>query len=468
MPRQRRPGRLLDRREPGGRVVVGDHEQTGGDGDPDQRAQVELPPVLLDPVGEGDAVHQPVGHRNEGQRRQPPRQDQALVQRPLDVPRRRFDRERADDRSDDRHAAEHQWEDCDAGGVARRKGQDPEQHDGNRGDRVGFEKVGGHSRAVADVVTDVVGDHRRVARIVLRNAGLDLADQVGADVGGLGEDSAAKPGEDRDQRAAEPEPDQRVNGVPRAFADAPGEDPVVAGDTQQRQPNDQQAGHRATPEGDVQRPSDTTACGLGDPGVRAHRHVHADVASRRRQHPADQEPDRDPDVLDRYQDDEQDHPNARDRRVLPVQVGSRALLDRSRDRTHPLVSWRQGEQRLRGQDAIDDGGGRADERHDHAVVRQKAGQNFSSLVLQGPDFGRAAYRQTARNESIAFSPNSGLSGEGLLARDPETTAALRGPGLARARRLGLCFRCCAARRRRRALVGRTGGIGVGGIWVGGI
>ena len=53
---------------------------------------------------------------------------------------------------------------------------------------IGLEQVGGHAGAVADIVADVVGDHGGVARIVLGNSGLDLADEVGADVGGLGED----------------------------------------------------------------------------------------------------------------------------------------------------------------------------------------------------------------------------------------------------------------------------------------
>ena len=65
--------------------------------------------------------------------------------------------------------------------------------------------------AVADVVADVVGDHGRVARVVLGDARLDLADQVGADVGGLREDAAAESREDGDQRAAEREPDQVVD-----------------------------------------------------------------------------------------------------------------------------------------------------------------------------------------------------------------------------------------------------------------
>jgi hypothetical protein len=88
------------------------------------------------------------------------------------------------------------------------------QHHGrDHGHGVGLEQVGGHAGAVADVVTDVVGDHRRVARIIFRNAGFDLADQVGADVGALGEDAAAETGEDGDQRGAEGEADQRLDHV---------------------------------------------------------------------------------------------------------------------------------------------------------------------------------------------------------------------------------------------------------------
>ena len=86
-----------------------------------------------------------------------------------------------------------------------------EHHGRDHRHRIGLEQVGRHAGAVADVVADVVGDGRRVARIVLGNAGFDLADEVGADVGALGEDAAAETGEDRDQRGAEAERDQRVD-----------------------------------------------------------------------------------------------------------------------------------------------------------------------------------------------------------------------------------------------------------------
>ena len=49
-----------------------------------------------------------------------------------------------------------------------------------------LEEVRAAAGAVADVVTDEVGNDARITRIVLGNARLDLANQVRADVGGLG------------------------------------------------------------------------------------------------------------------------------------------------------------------------------------------------------------------------------------------------------------------------------------------
>ena len=54
----------------------------------------------------------------------------------------------------------------------------------------------------------VIGDHRRVARVVLRNTRFDLTDQISADIRALGEDTAAETGKDRDQRAAKGQSNQ--------------------------------------------------------------------------------------------------------------------------------------------------------------------------------------------------------------------------------------------------------------------
>ena len=68
-------------------------------------------------------------------------------------------------------------------------------------------------------VDDVVRDGGRITRIVFRNAGLNLADQIATDVSALGEDTAAKTGKNRDQRGAETERDNGVDD--RAVIGAP-------------------------------------------------------------------------------------------------------------------------------------------------------------------------------------------------------------------------------------------------------
>ncbi len=349
--------------------------------------------------------------------------------------------------------------------------QHAEQHHRYGGDRVGLEQVGRHTRAVADVVAHVVGDHGRVARIVLGDAGLDLADEVGADVGGLREDAAAEPSEHRDQRAAEAESDQRVDRLARGLARDPGQHAVVTGDADQRQADDQQAGDGAAAERDRQRRRDAAASRFGDARVGAHRDVHPDVAGGGRQQSADQETDRDADVLDRDQRDEQDEADAGDRRVLAVQIGARALLHSGRDRLHALVSGRQREQRARGQNAVNDGGGRAHERDQHAVVRQEASQEVlrrklcnrgeardcAANVEKGPPPADSSGgpAKTARESSVLATPGRPVDGgpDALLARNPEPAAALRRPRLA-----GLCRLLRGLGRRR----GRRGaGLGRG-------
>jgi hypothetical protein len=57
--------------------------------------------------------------------------------------------------------------------------------------------------AVADHVADKVSDDRGVARVVLGNAGLDLAHEVRTHVRSLGVDAAAELHEQRDERRAE-------------------------------------------------------------------------------------------------------------------------------------------------------------------------------------------------------------------------------------------------------------------------
>ena len=183
------------------------------------------------------------------------------------------DREDADDRRD--HAdrtneqREHHARDRPHLGAGERCRAEDQR--GHQCDLVGLEQVGGHPRAIADVVADVVGDHGGVARVVLGDPLFDLADQVGSDVGGLREDAASDPHEHREQRSAEPEADQHGRRV--AFVDQ--ED---HGGAEQAEADREHAGHAARPERDLQR---TTEAGLTGrvrrPDVGSDRKPHPDV-----------------------------------------------------------------------------------------------------------------------------------------------------------------------------------------------
>jgi len=120
------------------------------------------------------------------------RHGQPLVERPHDVVAgTQLDEEGAGNRADDADGADHQRIDHQARLGVTHKENRRQQHGGDDRDRVGLEKVGGHAGAVADIVADIIGNDRGVPGIVLRDASFDLAHEVGADIGPLGEDAAA-------------------------------------------------------------------------------------------------------------------------------------------------------------------------------------------------------------------------------------------------------------------------------------
>ena len=69
----------------------------------------------------------------------------------------------------------------------------------------GAEEVSTHTGDVTDVIANVVSDNGRVTRIVFRNSRLDLANEVGANIGCFREDTAAHAREQRDGRTAKAE-----------------------------------------------------------------------------------------------------------------------------------------------------------------------------------------------------------------------------------------------------------------------
>ena len=205
----------------------------------------------------------------------------ALIKRAHDVlAAAEADEERADDRGHHAGPADGQRHHHARKLEFGRQSDGGEHHGGDRGDDVGFEQVGGHARAVADIITDIVGDRGGVARIVLGDTCLHLAHHVAADIGALGEDAAAETGENRDQRGAEGGRDERVDHLAarRIEAERAGEEPEIDRNAEQPEAGDKQPGHRAGLEGEVEPASQRLGRRLRDADIGAHGHVHADEA----------------------------------------------------------------------------------------------------------------------------------------------------------------------------------------------
>ena len=269
----------------------------------------------------------------------------------------RADREHTDDRGEDADRPCDEREDetdhplLRVVGVDRTERGDAEDDRRDQRDLVALEQVRGHARAVTDVVADVVGDRRRVPRVVLGDALLDLAHEVGADVGRLGEDAAAHPHEQRDEGPAEPEADEDRGAHVL-------EDHDDQGRAEQPEADREHPGDAAGPERHPQRSREGAGAGGGrGTDVAAHRKAHADEAGERGQEgagdegegpvdprlgerqPADRrdarEPGRHCDLGGRHEDDDRDRDqDHRDGAELTAEIRHRAFLDRLGDLDH--------------------------------------------------------------------------------------------------------------------------------------
>ena len=216
--------------------------------------------------------------------------------------------------------------------LAERGHAEDQRRDQRHGVRL--EEVGGHAGAVADVVADVVGDRGGVARVVLGDVLLDLADQVGADVGGLGEDAATDTHEHGEQGRAEAEALEHVRGL------------VLEGEDDDARAEEAEADGRHTdegagPEADRHRRVAALVAGRGRyPEVGADGQGHAEVPDRCREAGADQEEDRAEDphhgVVGGQSEQQEERHGGEDAEgpELPGQVGAGAFLHRVGDVLH--------------------------------------------------------------------------------------------------------------------------------------
>ena len=208
---------------------------------------------------------------------------------------------------------------------------------------VRLEQVRPHARNVAHVVAHVVGDGGGVAGVILGNARLDLADKVGSNVGRLGVDAPAHPGEQGDRRRAHAEPGDDLDVL---------EYPVQDRNAEQSDADDRQPHDRAAVEGQSQCWVQSRLRLDRRARIGAHRYAHADVPGQRRSDRPNQVGDgRRRDAVRAFTDlaenvvvDEQgknddDHNNEDGQNaVLALEEGCRSLPDGVADEPHPLVA----------------------------------------------------------------------------------------------------------------------------------
>ena len=370
-------GDLLHRPVVGAGVVVGDPHQTAGDQQADQRAAVHAPAGEAGAAArvDGAAAQEQQRDRDQHHRRDDRGAEEALVQRRHDVAARpELDQVGADHRAEKADAADEERVEHERGLGALGEEDGAEQHGRDHGDGIGLEQVRRHAGTVADVVAHVVRDHRGIARVVFRDAGLDLTNQIGPDIGPFGKNAAAEAGEDRDQRGAERQADQALEHRAGVQADQH-QDGVIDGDSEQAERHDQEPRDGASAKRHVQRAVESAPRGLGGAHVRLHRYGHADVAGRAREHGAEQEAEGNVKAQEDPEHDEHHRADCGNGHVLPVQIGHGAFLDGARDLAHARRAGRLGQdQAARGQ-PVGEADGRAG---DHQNVEKPIDSGHAS------------------------------------------------------------------------------------------
>ena len=155
--------------------------------------------------------------------------------------------------------------------------------------RRGLKDVRATAGAIAHVVAHQVRNHRGIARIVFRDAGLHLAHQVRAYVGSLGVDAAAQLGEERHQRSAKAKADQLIRNVLRIRQSAKKEE--QAAHSEQREADDHHAGDRTPVQRDLQGLAQAGTGSTGGANIGTNGDEHAGVAGKTGADGADQEAD---------------------------------------------------------------------------------------------------------------------------------------------------------------------------------
>jgi hypothetical protein len=230
--------------------------------------------------------------------------------------------EGADQGGDQAHSCHQEGQD-DAGPIGHEDAQR-----GGRNDRaaVALEQVGAHAGHVAHVVAHVVGDHGRVAGIVLRDAELDLAHQVGAHVSRFGVDAAPYAREQGDGAGAKAEAGDVL--------DVAVEEDVEQGHAQQAEADHSHTHHRAAAEGHPQAFVQAATGGCGGAHIGPYGYVHTQITGCARCDGAGDEGDGCLPVEEDGDDNRYHRDESGEEGILPLQESRRAFLDGVGDLPH--------------------------------------------------------------------------------------------------------------------------------------
>ena len=302
------------------------------------------------PVLDAQQIEDTEGGQGDQQRAEIDAHAQRAEQLAHRGPLLRAHEEDADDREQDAHGGDqHRGQHgLELQGLAAGRGEGcgAERRGGQHRTAVALVEVGAHAGHVTHVITHVVGNRRRIARVVLGDAGLDLAHQVGAHVGSLRVDAAADTGEEGLRRGSHAEGQHRRGDDDQLLRSGHigevVEDQVPERDIEQAEAHDDQSHDGAAAEGDLQAAVERLARRMGRAGRGVGCGLHAEETRKPREEPARQEGEGHPRVLhagtvgqvgeQKRQGDEDD----RDDLVLLAQIGHRPLADMCRDLTHAL------------------------------------------------------------------------------------------------------------------------------------
>ena len=210
--------------------------------------------------------HQKEGDNSNQNSRQVGAAGQCFQQRALVGVLLGLDEERANDGADDAHRRHDHGNSHGLEGLIAecRHAQGGGRDDGAN---IALIQVRTHTGHIAHVVTYVIGNRCRVTRVIFGNTGLNLAHQVGAHIGRLGEDAAAHAGKQRHGTGAHAEGQHGTGDVGGLQLKHEAQQHEPHADIQQAEADHSKAHNGAGGEGHAEAAVQAVAAGVGGAAV---------------------------------------------------------------------------------------------------------------------------------------------------------------------------------------------------------